>query len=178
MAIIDANVMALAGSIKEDIRLCTHEIEHLRYLGYDIVPAAPKTIELYTSLILPAKAMTFASMMAMEKESPSNQPGSWANPTADFLDQETEINIRNMVHLAALGFAVKRIRPDVTAQPIKTHDVATPKTAIELQKRYEIDSSHGEHPNHSLVDWRSEFYFGEVRLGYWDWVAAQIEQNC
>jgi len=35
--------------------------------------------------------------------------------------------------------------------------------------------SWGEHPEHSLEDWRYEVANDDTRLGYWEWVAHRIE---
>ena len=32
------------------------------------------------------------------------------------------------------------------------------------------------HPEHSLEDWQYEVANDDTRLGYWEWVACQIEQ--
>lgn len=32
-----------------------------------------------------------------------------------------------------------------------------------------------QHPSHSVEDWQSEVANGDTRLGYWEWVACQIE---
>lgn len=33
----------------------------------------------------------------------------------------------------------------------------------------------GAHPDHPVEDWQYEVANGDTRLGYWDWVAAQLE---
>jgi hypothetical protein len=33
----------------------------------------------------------------------------------------------------------------------------------------------GEHPDYPARDWKHEVVDGNTRLGYWDWVEAQIE---
>ena len=33
----------------------------------------------------------------------------------------------------------------------------------------------GTHPDYPLSDWQYEVNNDDTRLGYWDWVAAQIE---
>ena len=40
----------------------------------------------------------------------------------------------------------------------------------------EHDGIWGEHPEHSLSDWRYEVENNDTRLGYWDWVLSAIEQ--
>lgn len=34
----------------------------------------------------------------------------------------------------------------------------------------------GEHPDHSVDDWKYQIANGDARSGYWDWVASEIEQ--
>jgi hypothetical protein len=34
----------------------------------------------------------------------------------------------------------------------------------------------GEHPDHDPSDWRQEVENHDTRLGYWDWVAAKIDE--
>lgn len=39
--------------------------------------------------------------------------------------------------------------------------------------------SWGDHPDHSIEDWRYEVANNDTRLGYWEWVAARIDEgNC
>lgn len=33
----------------------------------------------------------------------------------------------------------------------------------------------GEHPDHPVADWQAEVAGGDTRLGYWAWVAAQLD---
>ncbi|MHD0294308.1 hypothetical protein [Rhodococcus qingshengii] len=33
----------------------------------------------------------------------------------------------------------------------------------------------GEHPSHPARDWQHEVADGDTRLGYWAWVAAQLD---
>lgn len=39
------------------------------------------------------------------------------------------------------------------------------------------DDYWGEHSSHSLEDWRYEVQSDDTRLGYWDWVKVQIDQQ-
>lgn len=45
-------------------------------------------------------------------------------------------------------------------------------TETELIETY---TSWGEHPVFQLVDWRAEVTSNDTRLGYWEWVANQLE---
>jgi hypothetical protein len=33
----------------------------------------------------------------------------------------------------------------------------------------------GEHPGFPVEDWRNDVANGDTRMGYWEWVAAQLE---
>ena len=33
----------------------------------------------------------------------------------------------------------------------------------------------GEHPEQSVEEWESQVRHGNTRLGYWEWVAASLE---
>jgi hypothetical protein len=35
----------------------------------------------------------------------------------------------------------------------------------------------GKHPDYPVEDWTYEVGIGDTRLGYWDWVAAKIEEE-
>jgi hypothetical protein len=35
----------------------------------------------------------------------------------------------------------------------------------------------GEHPDYPVSDWRAEVSNNDTRLGYWDWVMSQMEQD-
>ena len=35
----------------------------------------------------------------------------------------------------------------------------------------------GEHPDHPVSDWTAEVDRNDTRLGYWEWVAARIEEQ-
>ena len=35
----------------------------------------------------------------------------------------------------------------------------------------------GDHPYYVLDDWKYEVANGDTRLGYWEWVASQAEQD-
>lgn len=51
-------------------------------------------------------------------------------------------------------------------------------TAEQLQGKYaRLDGSWGEHPRFTRGGWTSEVVNEETQRGYWDWVAAHIEQE-
>jgi len=48
-------------------------------------------------------------------------------------------------------------------------------TGQELANRYiGPDGSWGQHPTHTLEDWKSEIEEENTRQGYWDWVAYML----
>lgn len=47
-----------------------------------------------------------------------------------------------------------------------------PPTETELIETYH---QWGEHPTFPLADWRAEVASDDTRLGYWEWVANQLE---
>ena len=52
-------------------------------------------------------------------------------------------------------------------------------TAEELQAKYDAlapNNQWGEHPTCAVSAWQSEVAEYNTRLGYWDWVVAQLEQ--
>ena len=38
-----------------------------------------------------------------------------------------------------------------------------------------MDDPWGEHPDHPVADWQAEVAGADTRLGYWAWVAAQLD---
>ena len=51
-------------------------------------------------------------------------------------------------------------------------------TAAELQEKYDYPSGRwGNHPDYPMEAWGESAADLSTRLGYWDWVVAQLEQN-
>lgn len=48
-----------------------------------------------------------------------------------------------------------------------------PETPEELMSRF---SPHGEHPQHPRSDWRYEVANGDTQRGYWEYVAAKLDE--
>lgn len=48
-------------------------------------------------------------------------------------------------------------------------------TPQQLSDKYSGPHSWGAHPKFSRFDWRQEVASESTQLGYWDWVAAQID---
>jgi hypothetical protein len=46
--------------------------------------------------------------------------------------------------------------------------------AATLLKKFEY---WGEHPDHSISDWKYEIENDHTRLGYWDWVAFMLNED-
>jgi len=44
----------------------------------------------------------------------------------------------------------------------------------ELREKY---GNWGEHPDYSLCDWRDEVICDHTRRGYWEWVAAKLDEE-
>jgi hypothetical protein len=56
----------------------------------------------------------------------------------------------------------------MTTAGTKMTDAAT------LLKKFEY---WGEHPDHSISDWKYEIENDHTRLGYWDWVAFMLNED-
>ena len=52
--------------------------------------------------------------------------------------------------------------------------ITIPETAYELAGHY---THWGEHPDYPSAQWRDEVAGEETRQGYWDWVAARLEEE-
>ena len=51
-------------------------------------------------------------------------------------------------------------------------------TATELQEKYDhVSGKWGEHPDYRMEAWGEAAADLSTRLGYWDWVVAQLEQD-
>ena len=50
-------------------------------------------------------------------------------------------------------------------------------TPDQLSEKYNSELGEGEHPVYTRWDWRQEVASGSTIRGYWDWVAAQIEEQ-
>jgi hypothetical protein len=49
-------------------------------------------------------------------------------------------------------------------------------TPAQLRNKYDKpDGKWGEHPTHAFEDWRYDVDNGDTRIGYWEWVAAQLQ---
>ena len=55
-------------------------------------------------------------------------------------------------------------------------DENSPLTAAQLKKQYSDGEGWGEHPDHCNAYWQNDVFRGDTRLGYWEWVAARIEE--
>lgn len=49
--------------------------------------------------------------------------------------------------------------------------------ADELSEKYDKVGEWGEHPEHTLSDWKFAVINEDTRRGYWDWVACLIEEE-
>ena len=49
-------------------------------------------------------------------------------------------------------------------------------TAEQLDDKYNPNGD-GEHPHYTRTNWREEVSRGNTLLGYWCWVASEIEQD-
>ena len=47
-------------------------------------------------------------------------------------------------------------------------------TGAELGERY---GTWNEHPNYTVTHWAHVAMMNDIRRGYWDWVANELEQN-
>ncbi len=47
----------------------------------------------------------------------------------------------------------------------------------QLREKYCDDFDGGEHPAHTWWDWYQQVAQRSTRRGYWDWVAAQLEEE-
>jgi hypothetical protein len=50
-------------------------------------------------------------------------------------------------------------------------------SADELRDKYTTAKDCGEHPQYRRFDWRHEVNSDSTVRGYWDWVAAQLEEE-
>src|SRR3954463_16315784 len=60
-------------------------------------------------------------------------------------------------------------KPDPKSLPDTTHPKAPQLIAG-------IDSVWDDHPDYPSEDWKYEVENGDTRCGYWDWVAAKLEE--
>lgn len=61
----------------------------------------------------------------------------------------------------------------MTDTPIAEIDLFLAMEAAKLAEAH--GGAWGEHPDHLVEDWRNEAGDDYTRLGYWEWVAARIE---
>lgn len=102
--------------------------------------------------------------------------------------------------LAALRFYQQRIDrgldlPDGIAEIATGGDAHDPQVGAEIDalcERLNVDheiadfvevlreehgGTWGEHPTHSLADWRDEVVGNNTRQGYWEWVASKVDED-
>ena len=48
---------------------------------------------------------------------------------------------------------------------------------MELSDKYDTADGWGQHPEYREQDWMAKILDGNTRRGYWEWVAAQIEEQ-
>jgi len=50
-------------------------------------------------------------------------------------------------------------------------------SADELRVKYGTDRDRNQHPRYTVLAWSQDTVEGNTKRGYWDWVAAQLEQE-
>ena len=64
---------------------------------------------------------------------------------------------------------------EYVANPNKKHNGIKKETSGEQSMQEMHGGLWGEHPVYPITDWRNEVSNDDTRLGYWDWVAHQLE---